>query len=169
MDEQRGALDVARMIEHEQTPVTIVGDFEDHYPELTPTFLPLFVAQHHGLTSREIAKALAACVGFLCNLQAGFLRVSTLCELKWLGANNSRKGEVRRQQQEQRGSNEINVDHDFLRSMAISSVGRRKKSATSAKMSVIATRTPSTQLTSNPDAANTRNPPDRTTVVVHSA
>ena len=57
----------------------------------------------------------------------------------------------------------------FLRSIAISRGGRSRKSARSAKPSVIATMRPRDQLISNPEEANTRKPSDRTAVVVHSA
>lgn len=57
----------------------------------------------------------------------------------------------------------------FLLSMAISSVGSRRKSVSSAMTIVIDTRIPSAQLSSNPDAVNTRNPSASTTVVVANA
>ena len=58
--------------------------------------------------------------------------------------------------------------HAF-RSTAISSVGRSRKSAASARRIVIVTRSPSDQLTSNPDVANVMKPAARTTVVVSNA
>ena len=64
---------------------------------------------------------------------------------------------------------ETSAHHNSFRSRAISSVGRSRKSARSAKTSVIPTRRPSDQLSSNPEKANTRKPNDKTVVVVHSA
>ncbi len=60
-------------------------------------------------------------------------------------------------------------DQIFLWSIAISSGGRSRKSASNAKTSVIVTRRPSAQLSSNPDVANTRKPRHNTAVVVHNA
>ena len=64
---------------------------------------------------------------------------------------------------------ETNAPRQSLRSRSISRGGSSRKSARSAKTSVIATIRPSAQLTSNPDEANTRKPSDKTAVVVHRA
>ncbi len=66
------------------------------------------------------------------------------------------------------GAQEGSITHSF-RSTAISSVGRSRKSAANARRIVIVTRSPSDQLTSNPDVANAMKPADRTTVVVSNA
>ena len=59
--------------------------------------------------------------------------------------------------------------HESFRSTASSRAGRSKTSAMSAIVIVIDTRTPSVQLGSYPDAANTRKPATRIAVVAHNA
>ena len=60
VNEQRSSLDIAWLIKHKQTLVTVSGDLENLYPELAPALLPMFVAQHHGLLGRKVAEILLA-------------------------------------------------------------------------------------------------------------
>ena len=164
VNEQRRSLDIARLIKHKQTLVTIFGDFKNFYPELASALLSVFVAQHHDLLGRKVAKAFLASAGILGDFQPGFLGGGIF----GMGGCRAKTGQNDQTTREKRQHWSCG-NHEFLRSMAISSVGRSKKSAASAKRIVIVTKSPSAQLTSNPDVANTRKPADKTALVVHNA
>ena len=71
--EQRGSLNVARLVKHHQALVAVAVDLQHLDTDLAPALLPLLVAQHHGLGGREIAKAVIVGAGVSGDLEPDFL------------------------------------------------------------------------------------------------
>ena len=167
--QQGRALNVARLVEDEQALVAVALHFQDLETDLAAALLALTVAQDHGQIGREVTETIVAGGRLVRDRKTDFLRRGIL-------RKSGRRHQSRQRQQEGetgRGAKGTCpawlTIHSFLRSNAISRGGKSRKSARKANMIVMATSIPSAQLTSNPDAANTRNPADNTAVVVPKA